>query len=142
MTLGSPEYALSVMHNGLRLGAVDSVNFLGLYLDCQLNWQQHTEKLLKKLNMACFMLRKLQSLVNEQALWMVYFSYCLSLIGYGIIFWGSSPLIKSLFVVQKRVIRVMLRLSPRDSCREGFKRLGILTVPSLYIYIFNTEVCR
>jgi hypothetical protein len=56
------EYALSVMHNGLRLGAVDSVNFLGLYLDYQLKWQQHTEKLLKKLNMACFMLRKLHSL--------------------------------------------------------------------------------
>jgi hypothetical protein len=65
---------------------------------------------------------------------MVYFSYCQSLIGYGIIFCGSSPVMKSLFVAQKGVIRVMLRLNPRDSCREGFKRLGILTVPSLYIY--------
>jgi hypothetical protein len=123
------------MHNGLRLGAIDNVNFLGLYLDCQLNWQQHTEKLLKKLNMASFMLRKLHSLVSERALWMVYFFYCQLVIGYGIIFWGSSPVMNSLFVAQKRVIRVMLRLSPRDSCREGFKRLGILTVPSLYIYI-------
>jgi hypothetical protein len=43
---------------------------------------------------------------------------------------------ESLFVAQKRVIRVMLRLSPRDSYREGFNRLGILTVPSLYIYIY------
>jgi hypothetical protein len=32
------------------------------------------------------------------------------------------------------VIRVLLSLGPRDSCREGFKRLGILMVPSLYIY--------
>jgi hypothetical protein len=41
---------------------------------------------------------------------------------------------KTLFLAQKRVIRVLLRLGPRESCREGFKRLGILTVPSLYIY--------
>jgi hypothetical protein len=44
---------------------------------------------------------------------------------------------KSLFVAQKRAIRVMLNLSPRSSCREGFKRLGILTVPSFYIYIYS-----
>jgi len=28
----------------------------------------------------------------------------------------------------------MLRQSPRSSCREGFKKLDILTVPCLYIY--------
>jgi hypothetical protein len=41
MTLGSPEYALSAMHNGLRLGAIYSVNFLCLYIGYQLIWQQH-----------------------------------------------------------------------------------------------------
>jgi hypothetical protein len=65
---------------------------------------------------------------------MIYFSYCQSQLAYGIIFRGSVPVTKSLFVAQKRVMRVMLRLGPRDSCREGFKRMGILTVPSLYIY--------
>jgi hypothetical protein len=87
------------------------------------------------------MLRKLQSLVSDHALQMVYFSYYQSQLEYGIIFWGSSTVMKSLFVAQKRVIRVMLRLNPRDSCREGFKKLGILTVPSLYIYIFHFDVC-
>ena len=28
----------------------------------------------------------------------------------------------------------MLRLGPMSSCREGFKKLDILTVPCLYIY--------
>jgi hypothetical protein len=48
ITLRSPEYSLTVMYNGRRLGAVNRVTFLGLNLDCQLSWQQHTEKLLKK----------------------------------------------------------------------------------------------
>jgi hypothetical protein len=42
----------------------------------------------------------------------------------------------------KRAIRVMSRLSPRSSCKEGFKRLGILTVPCLYIYSMMMFVVR
>jgi hypothetical protein len=110
------------------------VKFLGMELDCQLNWKQCVEKLLKKLNVACFMIRKLQALVSGQILRMIYFSYCQSQLEYGIIFWGSSLVMETLFYAQKRVIRVLLRLGPRDLCREGFQRLGILTVPSLYIY--------
>jgi hypothetical protein len=81
------------------------------------------------------MLRKLQPIVSEQILWMVYFSYFQSQLSCGIIFWGSCSSMKSIFVVQKRAIRVLSRQSPRSSCREGFRKMGILTVPCLYIYI-------
>jgi hypothetical protein len=62
--------------------------------------------------------------------------------GGDIFLWGSSSVMKSVFLAQKRVIRVLLRLGSRDSCREGFKRLGILTVPSLYIYSMLMFVVR
>jgi len=35
--------------------------------------------------------------------------------------------------MEKRIIRVMLGLRQRTSCREKLKTLQILTVPSLYI---------
>ena len=38
------------------------------------------------------------------------------------------------FIIHKRAIRIMLRLGPRSSCREGFKKLDILTTPCLHIY--------
>jgi hypothetical protein len=41
---------------------------------------------------------------------------------------------RNVFIIQKRAIRIMLRLGPTGSCREGFKKLEILTVPCLYIY--------
>jgi hypothetical protein len=69
------EYTLSVTYNNLSLRADDNVKFLGMYLDCHLNWKQHSENLVKKLNTACFMLRKLQFVVSEQVLRMVYFSH-------------------------------------------------------------------
>jgi hypothetical protein len=49
---------------------------------------------------------------------------------------------KSIFAVQKIAIRVMLRLGPRSSCREGFKKMGILTVPCLYIYALMMFVVK
>jgi hypothetical protein len=38
---------------------------------------------------------------------------------------------RNVFLIQKRV---MLGLGHRSSCREVFKKLDVLTVPSMYIY--------
>ena len=43
-------------------------------------------------------------------------------------------IIEKCFIIQKRAVRIMLRLGPWSSCRERFKKLDILTVPCLYIY--------
>jgi hypothetical protein len=104
-----------------------------MYLDCHLKWKQHSDNLIKKLSTASSMLRKLQSIVCEQVLRMFYFSHFLSQLGYGIIFWGSSSM-KSMFGVEKRAIRVLLKQGPRSSCREGCRKMGMHTVPCLYIY--------
>ena len=45
-------------------------------------------------------------------------------------------------MVHKRAIRIMLRLGPRISCREGFKKFGILTVPCLYMYALMLFVVK
>jgi hypothetical protein len=63
---------------------------------------------------------------------MVYFAYFHSIVSYGINFWGSSASMGNVFLIQKRVVRIMLGLGHRSSCREAFKKL--LTVPSVYIY--------
>jgi hypothetical protein len=73
---------------------------------------------------------------------MVYFAHFQSQINYGIIFWGSSLSIRNVFIIQKRAIRIMLRLGPRSSCREGFKKLDILTVPCFYIYVLMLFVAK
>jgi hypothetical protein len=128
------DYPLHIEYNDQDLNIYENVKFLGMYLDCHLKWKQHSDNLIKKLNTATFMLRKLQPIVSEQVLQMVYFPYFQSQLSYGIIFLGSSSSMESIFMVQKRAIRVLLRQGPRGSCREGFSKMGILTVPCLYIY--------
>ena len=63
----------------------------------------------------------------------VYFAHFQSWLQFGIILWGSSTNLHNTFIMQKRIIRVMLGLRQRTSCKEKFKKLKILTVPSLYI---------
>jgi len=70
------------------------------------------------------------------------FAHFQSLINYDIIFWGSSTSMCIVYLIQKRIIRVRLGLDPRSSCRGVFKKLGILTVSSLYIFAVIIFVVR
>jgi hypothetical protein len=92
-------------------------------------------------------LRKLLPIVNVKVLCKIYFAHFYSHISYGIVFWGSSSSTRNVFIIQKRAIRIMLRLGPGSSCIEGFKKLYILTVSCLYIYalvlfaVKNFNIC-
>jgi hypothetical protein len=71
--------------------------------------------------------------LSLEALKMVYFSTVHSIISYGIIFWGISSYSKIIFKTQKRIVQIITNSDKRDSCRELFKKLGILRLQSQYI---------
>jgi len=39
-----------------------------------------------------------------------------------------------IFILQKSAVGMFCRLSSRDSCKDAFQKLQILTLPSMYIY--------
>jgi hypothetical protein len=127
----SSSYPLHVSYNNQALTDTENIKFLGVYLDCHLTWNLHLDNLIKKLSSICFLLRKLASIVNVKTLRMAYFAHFHSQINYGIIVWGSSSSMRNVFIIQKIEIMIMLWLGPWSSCREGFKKLDILTVPCL-----------
>ena len=55
-----------------------------------------------KLNAACYVLRILKSIMSQQILVMVYFSYFHSIMYYGTIFWGASPHSINIFTLYKK----------------------------------------
>lgn len=113
---------------------VDSAVFLGITLDSKLQWGQHIEGLSNRLSSAAFAVKKIRDLTDENTAKLVYFSYFHSIMSYGVILWGNAADISSIFVVQKRAIRAICGLSPRESVRNKFKELNILTLASQYIY--------
>lgn len=48
--------------------------------------------------------------------------------------WGSSSELNRIFICQKRVIRLILNMNFRESCRGKFKSNRLLTVTAIYIY--------
>jgi hypothetical protein len=65
---------------------------------------------------------------------LVCYSYLHSVLTYGIIFWGNTPHSNVIFFrMQKKMIRIMVGVRNRDSCREYFKRLKILPLQSEYL---------
>ena len=53
---------------------------------------------------------------------------------YGIMFWGNSTHSSVIFKMQKRVIKIIMGYDYRESCRELFKELKILTLSSQFIF--------
>ena len=68
-----------------------------------------------------------------ESLHSLYYAYFHSQLTYGIIFWGNSPCVKQIFKLQKKAIRIMLKVNQMTSCRELFRLLRILPLPSVYI---------
>jgi hypothetical protein len=81
-------------------------------------------------------LRNIKHTVPEDMLRVIYFAHIHATISYSIICWGSSYYVNKVFILQKKIIRTITNTKPRDSCREVFKKLGIMTLYSQYIYSF------
>jgi len=61
---------------------------------------------------------------------------------YGIIFWGSSKTTCNVFSIQKIITKIMLGLGLRSCCRSWFKKLDILTVKSVHIFVWTMFVVK
>ena len=64
----------------------------------------------------------------------MYYSCFHSLMTYGIILLSNSTHSIHVFRPPKRVIRIITDSRPRDSCRQLFKKLGILSLMLQYIF--------
>lgn len=127
--------SLLIRANQQSIAQVESIKFLGIHLDQKMTWEKHVEDLTGKLSKSCFVLRYLKNTVSPEILKLAYFGLVQSNLSYGLIFWGNSSHAHRVFVIQKKIIRCMAGLAPLAHCRESFIGMGILTLPSLYIYM-------
>ena len=97
-------------------------------MDNQIIWKNHIQLLPRKLSSACFLLRRLYYILNIYSLKLVYFAHFHSVVKYGIIFWDNQHYVNKVFILHKRILRIMLGLGYRSSCRTWFKRSMFLSI--------------
>ncbi|CAH2211691.1 jg6806, partial [Pararge aegeria aegeria] len=124
----------NVLLNEEPLDSVEATEFLGITIDSKLQWGPHINKLANRLSSAAFAVKKIRMLTDIETARLVYFSYFHSIMSYGILLWGNAADINTIFVLQKRAIRAIYNLGPKDSLRCKFKEIKIMTVASQYIF--------
>jgi Reverse transcriptase (RNA-dependent DNA polymerase) len=121
-----------------------SANFLGVKIDSCFNWNDHCLHIVAKLSSVAYQLRSLRDVLSIDQLLKLYYAQVDSRLRYGISLWGLSGKAMDVFLIQKRIIRIMAGISSRISCHQYFKKFGILTLASLFIfemscYVFNNK---
>lgn len=135
---------LSVSLNKDKIEVANEVKFLGIHIDQFLNWKPELKAIDASVSSACYALRALRNEISIEQLKMVYFALVESRIRYSIILWGNSYDYnwKRAFILQKRAIRTIVRISQRESCRQHFTNLGILTVPGIYVLVLLSNMAK
>jgi len=98
-----------------------------------LSWNNHIDLLMKKLSMACYIIRNAKTYMSASSLKVIYNTFFHSAMSYGIIFWGKSLHSVIIFRIQKKAIRIMEGCGNRVSCRNLCKKLQFLPSTSQYI---------
>lgn len=124
----------NVIVSGNNLDFVSSTVFLGITIDSKLQWGPHIATLAGRLSSAAYAVKKIRQLTDVTTARLVYFSYFHSIMSYGILLWGHAADIETIFILQKRAVRAIYQLRSRESLRDRFKEINILTVAGQFIY--------
>ena len=111
----------------------NSVKFLGVHMDKNLSWENHINNLTNKLASLNFAILQMRDSVDIDTLKTFYYGCIYSSLQYCILCWGNSSAMKKVFILQKRIVRSMFKLTYNASCRSYFRQHGILTIYCIYI---------
>lgn len=139
----SKSHKCSPLHHtslNFNINFVDKVSHLGTVLDCDLTWRDHIDRVSAKLNSAFFAISSLKPKFKTDTLLTAYYGLFHPHLSYTILVWGLSPHAHRLFILQKRVIRLIYGIKFRDTCANAFKSYNILTLTCIYLYKMLTFV--
>ena len=125
---------LSLNLNDITIVEQENVTFLGIVIDNKLNWKAHISHICSKVSKSIAIIRLLRFIFPKQILKMLYMSLIHSYLNYCNLIWGSAEdgIIKPLFILQKKAIRIINKSHYLDHTSPIFKSLEILTVYQMF----------
>ena len=142
-----PPMDYNININGIQINRVNSVKFLGIIIDCKLTWNDHIIYIKNKIAKSIGILCKARKKLNEQTLLTLYFSFIHPYLNYGIEIWGNTykKYTNLLYLLQKKSIRVIKCIGPRESTIDIFKEYNIMNVYEIYqvnVSLFMFKYCK
>ena len=110
-----------------RLYLTDSVKYLGIRTDKNLNWKHDVSDIVINLNRANALLFKIRNFVKVNTLKTIYYTIFDSHINYANVIWAqNSNSVNRVSILQKKALRI-ITFQPRDCCSSPlFKKQNLL----------------
>lgn len=130
-----PDYN-SLKINNVEINRTNHDKYLGLILDCNLNWKPHIDRIKNKLASLTGMLRGISRCFPQKVRYLIYNALVKPHIDYLIEVWGSASKtnLNTIQRAQNKVIKVLFRynyLTPTDTL---YKKTKLLNITQTYIY--------
>ena len=118
-------HSLTLKIDNTTIEKVDEFNFLGLNLDSNLNWKQHTEEISNKCAKMIGILNRLKYILLLE-IFILYNSLILSHINYCIMAWGYKG--NRLIKILKKAVRIITLSGYNSHTEPLFKQLNLLKI--------------
>ena len=121
--------------DNITLSKVSSIKYLGVIVDHKLTWIDHITYVKSKISKGIGIMYKARRYLNKISLKNLYHAYIYPYLTYCIEVWGSASKchLNSLFLLQKKIIRIMT-FSPYLAHTDPiFKDLTILPLDKIFI---------
>jgi len=82
VTINEPYCALTFSYKDKCIEEAVNLKFLGIQIDSHLNWRNHIDQIIPKLSVACYVVRQMYHICNNDILRSIYFAYFHSIASY------------------------------------------------------------
>ena len=129
-------FDLNLKFDEVRIGKVESIRFLGLYLDTHMTWEIHIDNLYKKVRPVIAVLYRLKRYFSESLKRTMYYALIKSRLNYLCHIWGRTTdvLLKPLYLLQNWAIRVLYGFGPLYSVKRMYRECDIQPLQSTITY--------
>jgi len=130
---------LPIKIRDIYITRVFCTKFLGVVIDCKLEWKDHINYLCNKLSKSLGILYKAKSVLNSSALKSLYYSFAYPYLSYCIHAWGKSfkTYTDRLFKIQKKLVRIISHAKYLDHTDPLFSMHKLL---KQYLSIFAINI--
>ena len=127
---------LEITINDQLLKQEYTIKYLGLILDCNLSWKDHISFVESKVKRSIGILSKLRYFVSLNTLRNLYYALIYPFLTYALIVWGCTypSTLQSLFILQKRSIRIITFSKYYEHTSMLFKSLNIIKLIDLVTF--------
>ena len=119
-----------------QIERINEIKFLGYIIEEKLSWKSHVNNISFKISKNFAILKKLVKAISRENLRNLYYSFIYPYLMNGIIVWGSVgyTTLSPLFLLQKKIIRLLTGSGKLDHTSPLFVSLDILTLNLLYTF--------